>query len=77
MRLGVTDDKAVLVAKVYKPNSSGSANVVAEYGHVELSASIVDVNFSFNGKKFPTIGFTVSFFSKINKAIPAYTDFTY
>lgn len=73
----VTDDKAVLVAKVYKNNSSGSANVTAEYGHVEKTASVVSMSFGAGGGSAPTIGFDVDWNSTINEAVPAYTSFSY
>ncbi|MFP3786260.1 hypothetical protein, partial [Burkholderia sp. SIMBA_024] len=38
LRLGNNDDSVFLIAKVYKPNETGTANVVAEYGHVEIAA---------------------------------------
>ena len=62
-----------LVAKVYKANSSGSANVCASYGHVIITASSVDVSFS-SGKE---IGMSVGFASGIKKASPAYKSFGY
>ena len=73
----ITDDKAVLVAKVYKTNSSGSANVMAKYGHVQLTASVVGLSFGAGGGSTPTIGFDVDWNSTINQAVPAYTSFNY
>ncbi|MEH7454181.1 hypothetical protein, partial [Gottfriedia acidiceleris] len=77
LRPGITDDKAVLVAKVYKNASSGTANVVAEYGHVQLTASVTGISFGAGGGSAPTIGFSVDWNSKIEEAVPAYDDFSY
>jgi hypothetical protein len=40
LKVGYTDDKSILLAKVYKANSKGSGNVVGEYGHVQLTAKL-------------------------------------
>lgn len=66
-------DEVTLVAKVYKANSSGSANVCASYGHVIITASSVDVSFS-KGKE---ISMSVGFASGIKKASPEYESFDY
>ncbi len=73
--LGKSDDKAILNATVYKKNSTDSANVVGEYGHVELTASNVDV--SITGGVTPSVGMSVALTSKINKAFPASQSFNY
>lgn len=66
-------EEITLVAKVYKANSSGSANVCASYGHVVVRASSVDVSFS-SGQE---IGMSVGFGAGIEKASPAYASFNY
>lgn len=70
--LGRQEDQVCLVAKVYKANSTGSANVVGEYGHVKLKASSVDVSFSTSD-----IGMSVGFGASIEKAAPEYQYFNY
>ena len=59
--------------RVYKDNSSGSANVCASYGHVTIKPSSVDVSFS-SGKE---IGMSVGIASVLEKASPDYEDFDY
>jgi hypothetical protein len=74
--LGERQDQIVAVAKVYKDNTSGSANVVAEYGHVILRPSSVGVSFGL-GKDGPSIGMDVGIASAVEKASPDYTPFDY
>jgi len=73
----VTDDKAVLVAKVYKKNSSGSANVSAEYAHVTKVAKITGVTITGGGGAPPSISFDISGGAGLEEASPAYTSFSY
>jgi len=74
LQLGQRDDEIYLVAKTYSyPNSTGTANVVASYGHVVITASGIDVSIS-SAKE---IGMSVGFASSIEKASPAYAAFNY
>lgn len=73
LKLFDRQDEIYLIAKVYKDNSSGSANVVASYGHVIIKASGVDVSIS-SGKE---IGMSVGFASGIEMASPDYDSFDY
>jgi len=67
----------VLVARVYKhPNETGSANVVAEYGHVQLTGRDVTIGFE-SGNGGSSVSMSVGFGATLNKAIPAYDDFIY
>lgn len=66
-------DEIVIMGRVYKANSSGSANVCASYGHVIITASSVDVSFS-SGKE---ISFGVSWHAGIETASPDYAYFNY
>lgn len=77
LQTGHNDEAVFLKATVYKlPNSTGSANVVAEYGHVELTARDITVNFA-AGKGGAEIGMSVGFGANLEKAVPAFDDFTY
>jgi hypothetical protein len=71
--VGWTDDKAILTAKVYKANSSGSANVVAEYGHIKINLSDISLGFS----NSPNVTFSVNAASNIDTASPALKAFDY
>lgn len=72
LEVGETDKEAVLVAKVYKSNSSGEANVSAEYGHVELTARSVTVGFSGSD-----ISMSVGIGANLEMASPDYAYFDY
>jgi len=72
---GKDDEEIVLTAKVYKSNSSGEANVVGEYGHVELVAS--DISIGFSGGSQPEVNMSVSFAADIDMASPDYDSFDY
>lgn len=76
LRVGKNDGEVVLVAKVYKNNSTGTANVVAEYGHVEIAARDITVGFS-GSKDGAEISMSIGFGANLEKASPAYKDFTY
>lgn len=66
-------NEITIVGKVYKDDSSGSANVCASYGHVIITASSIDVSFS-SGKE---IGMSVGITSGIEMASPDYDYFNY
>lgn len=66
-------NEITIIGKVYKAQSSGSANVCASYGHVVIRPSSVDVSFS-SGKE---IGMSVGFGAGIEKASPDYDSFDY
>lgn len=66
-------DEITIIGKVYQPDSSGSANVVATYGHVITRPSSVEVSFN-SGKE---IGMSVGFASAIEMASPDYKYFNY
>lgn len=73
LKTGYSDNQTVLLAYVYKKNSKGTANVVGEYGHVELSARDISVGFSSS----PDISFSIGAGAKVNAASPSYDKFTY
>lgn len=66
-------DEITIVGKVYKEDSSGSANVCASYGHVIIRASSVDVSFSSGNE----VAMSVGFVSDIQMASPDYEPFNY
>lgn len=66
-------DEIVIIGRVYKPNSSGSANVCASYGHVTIRPSSIDVSFS-SGKE---LGMSVGLAAVLEKASPDYDYFNY
>ena len=67
------EDSIVLMGKVYKADSTGSANVCASYGHVIVTAGNVSVTFA----EGEPLGMTVPFTSAIESAIPSYDYFNY
>ncbi len=73
LNLGDRQDEIYLIAKVYKDDSSGSANVIATYGHVVIRPSSIDVSIS-SGKE---IGMSVGLASDIEMASPDYDYFNY
>lgn len=77
LKVGPREEKAVLVAKVVKNNSSGYATAIGRYGHVELFGSINSVSFSVTTDGKPTIGFTGSVGSRVNPSSPDYATFQY
>lgn len=76
LQLGKKEESILLIAKVYKNNSTGTANVVGEYGHVELAARDISVSFS-GGSGGAEIGMSVGIVDNLNMAVPDYEDFTY
>lgn len=63
----------VIIGRVHKPNSSGTANICASYGHVIYVADAVSVSYS-SGKE---IGFSVGIMADIQTASPDYDSFRY
>ncbi|HZG55318.1 hypothetical protein [Paenibacillus sp.] len=74
LQVGTDDDAVFLVATVYKNATTGTANVVGEYGHVEIMASSIGLGFSSTP---PSVSMSVGFQSNLEKASPAYDDFAY
>lgn len=67
-------NEVTLVAKVYKEDSSGTANVSAAYGHVIVMPGELSVTFTGNRN----IDISVSgFHAEIEMAVPDYKSFTY
>lgn len=77
LKAGAREEKAVLVAKVVKSNSSGYATAVGRYGHVELKGSISSVSFTASTSDKPSISFTGTVGARINPSSPGYTTFQY
>lgn len=75
LKLFERQDEIIIIGKVYKDDSTGTANVCASYGHVIFLPSSVDVSFS--GGKDSTLSMGVSIVSKIQMASPAYKSFDY
>jgi hypothetical protein len=73
MQTGRTEESIILYAKVYKYNSTDTANVVGEYGHVEVRPSGVDIGFSSS----PDVSMSVGLGSYVNMASPDYAYFSY
>ncbi|EJL26398.1 hypothetical protein ACFVS2_16005 [Brevibacillus sp. NPDC058079] len=69
------DYEIVLTAKVYKNDDDGSANVVGEYGHVQIHASGIEIGFS--GSSTPSVNMNVSYAADIEMASPDYDSFDY
>lgn len=72
LNLNQDETGAVLEAIVTKPDSSGTANVVGEYGHVQVRPSDVRVGFSSSG-----VDMTVGLAATVNQASPDYDYFEY
>jgi len=73
--VGRDEDEIVLTAKVYKDDDDGSANVVGEYGHVQIQASSINVGFSSGSR--PSVEMSVSYAADIEMASPDYDSFDY
>ncbi|OIU71065.1 hypothetical protein [Rossellomorea aquimaris] len=73
--LGEDEEAVVLQAIVSAPEESGRANLVAEYGHLEISAS--DVTLGFSGGSSPSVTMEAGFNTNLEKASPAYDSFDY
>lgn len=76
LKVGPKEEKAVLVAKVVKTNSSGHATAVGRYGHVEVRGNIKSVSISIS-KTSPSISFTGSVGARVNPSSPGYVTFSY
>lgn len=66
-------DEVTITGKVYKAQSSGSANVCASYGHVIVTPSSVNVTYSSSKQ----LSMSVSWTSGIQMASPDYKSFNY
>lgn len=75
LKVGYVDKGSVLLAKVYKLNAAGSANVVGEYGHVQLTGK--DVTVGFSAGESPSISFSVGIGATVEEASPSYYPFNY
>lgn len=76
LQLGSQDKVILLTADVYKfvdnPDTN-NANILGEYGHVKIKPSVVSIEFNSNNE----IDMSTSFGSKLEKAVPSRTSFTY
>ncbi len=71
--VGERQKEICIACKVYKHESTGTANITATYGHVIISYSDINVSYSYgNG-----ISMGVSWHSQIQMAVPAYKAFEY
>lgn len=77
LKVGYSDNKSIILAKVYEKNRTGTANVVGEYGHVEVTPSSLVLAFTGGGETKPAVGFEGFGAAKVNEASPAYSAFNY
>ncbi|MGM0751781.1 MAG: hypothetical protein ACQET6_07585 [Bacillota bacterium] len=73
--LGEDEEEVVLQALVTKPNTSGRANLVGEYGHLELRPSDITLGFSLGAQ--PSVSMSAGIGTNLEKASPAYDAFDY
>lgn len=76
LQLGAEDKVILLTADVYKfvdSPSTNNADVSGEYGHIQIKPSKVSLNFNEDN----SIPMSVSFGTKLTKALPSSSSFTY
>ncbi len=62
-----------LIGWIWKDDSTGTANVCADYGHVILTPSEVSLSYAKNSG----VSFSVAWHAGIEEAVTAYTSFSY
>jgi hypothetical protein len=73
--LGEDEEEVVLQALVTAPDTSGRANLVGEYGHLELRPSDISLGFSLGAQ--PSVSMSAGLGTNLEKASPAYDAFDY
>lgn len=76
LKTGKRESGIILTAKVYKHNSTGTATVAGEYGHVEITGRDVSISFG-GGREGASVNMSIGFGASLNMAKPDYASFTY